>query len=299
MLKRIKRAVKEINRKQNGQVLIMVLIVLALGAIVLAPTLNHAATSIKHQQLIETDALELYAADAGVEDALWKLKYAGPLSKDYSYSLGEQVNGMNVELKILDAEQIAEDSIRYVIKSTAKLDGETMGEVVARVLAQYSGGVAAGGEGGDFKTRECLGALSTIDDDTVIFTTLSGAMAFTGWNSDDESIQLKTNDLYSLNMTTGFSAAYLDGPLYGLGDQVTFGGVHYYEYGGYECLLISLASPEKPSVGTNDPPCDCDNDDIIRLHLLGTGDPESGHAELVTDMRKCFDIIANIPYFDY
>jgi len=208
MVKRLRRAVKEINRKQNGQVLIIMLIVLALGGIVLAPTLNYAATSIKHQQLIETDALELYAADAGVEDALWKLKYVGPLSKDYSYSLGEQVNGMNVEVKILDAEQVAEDSIMYVIKSTAKLDGQTMGEVIARVLVQYQGGVAAGGEAGDFTTKEWLYALSTIDDDTIIFTTGSGVMEFTGWNPEDEPIPLKENDLCSLNMTTGFSAVF-------------------------------------------------------------------------------------------
>jgi len=51
---------------------------------------------------------------------------------------------------------------------------------------------------------------------------------------------------------------------------------------------MALISPTNPSVGTNG--LVCDNDDIIRLHLLGTGDPESGHAELVYDnMGQYFD----------
>jgi len=112
MLKRLRRAVKEINRKQNGQVLIMVLIVLALGAIVLAPTLNHAASSIKHQQLIETDALELYAADSGIDYALFKLSNGETAIDDYP------LDGKTVAVSITD-----QGDGSYLITSTATSAG--------------------------------------------------------------------------------------------------------------------------------------------------------------------------------
>jgi len=109
MVKRLRRAVKEINRRQNGQVLIMMLIVLALGGIVLAPTLNHAATSIKHQQLIETDALELYAADSGIDYALFKLSNGETDIGDYP------LNGKTVSVNITGPDEEG----NYLITSTA------------------------------------------------------------------------------------------------------------------------------------------------------------------------------------
>ena len=76
MLNRLKRAIREINQKQNGQVLILVLVVLALGGIVLAPTLNYTATSLKHQQIMETDSLLFYSADSGIEEGLHWLVFS-------------------------------------------------------------------------------------------------------------------------------------------------------------------------------------------------------------------------------
>ena len=69
-VKGVKQVIKEINQKQNGYVLILVLITLALGGIVLAPMLKYTATSLMPQQLHETKTLELYAADSGVASAL-------------------------------------------------------------------------------------------------------------------------------------------------------------------------------------------------------------------------------------
>jgi len=103
---------KEINRRQNGQVLIIMLIVLALGGIVLAPTLNHAATSIKHQQLIETDALELYAADSGIDYALYELSNGETAIEDYP------LNGKTVSVSITD-----QGDGSYLVTSTATSTG--------------------------------------------------------------------------------------------------------------------------------------------------------------------------------
>jgi len=127
MLKRLRRAVKEINRRQNGQVLIIMLIVLALGGIILAPTLNHAATSIKHQQLIETDALELYAADSGIDYALFKLSN-GEIAID-AYSL----DGKTVSVSITD-----QGDGSYLITSTATTAG--VSDTTIRTGVSSSGG---------------------------------------------------------------------------------------------------------------------------------------------------------------
>ena len=108
VFKRLKRATKEINRKQNGQVLILVLIVLALGGIVLAPTLNYTATSLKHQQVHETKTLELYSADSGVASALVALSSGSENVTPY------ELNGKDVTV-------IIEDQVdgSYLITSTA------------------------------------------------------------------------------------------------------------------------------------------------------------------------------------
>ena len=110
MFKRLKRAIKGINQKQNGQVFILVLIVLALGGIILAPTLNYTATSLKHQQVHETKTLELYSADSGVTAAI----YAFSKGKDAvdSYML----NGKNVTVTTSD---LLGDGRNYLITSTA------------------------------------------------------------------------------------------------------------------------------------------------------------------------------------
>ena len=130
MVKRLRRAMKEINRRQNGQVLIIVLIVLALGGIVLAPTLNHAASSIKHQQLIETDALELYAADSGIDYALFKMSNGETDIGDYP------LNGKTVSVDITD---MGDGS--YLITSTATSAGGS--NTTIRTGVSSSGGFAS------------------------------------------------------------------------------------------------------------------------------------------------------------
>ena len=130
MAKRIKRAVKEINRRQNGQVLVIMLIVLALGGIVLAPTLNHAATSIKHQQLIETDALELYAADSGIDYALFKLSNGETDIDNYP------LDGKTVSVNITGPDGEG----NYLITSTATSAGGS--DTTIRTGVSSSGGFA-------------------------------------------------------------------------------------------------------------------------------------------------------------
>lgn len=107
-MERLKQAIREMNRKQNGQVLIIVLIVLAFGSIILAPTLNYTATSLKHQQVLETKTLELYSADSGVASALTAL------SNGYTTVAPYELNGKDVTVSITD-----QGNGSFLITSTA------------------------------------------------------------------------------------------------------------------------------------------------------------------------------------
>lgn len=62
---------------ERGQLLILVLILLALGALLITPGLNVAATGLRGKQ-VRTEALkEQYCRDAGAEFAMWQLMYGG------------------------------------------------------------------------------------------------------------------------------------------------------------------------------------------------------------------------------
>jgi hypothetical protein len=61
-------------RKEAGQALPMALILVFLGAAVVIPTLYFSTTNIKSTQVTDQKTLEAYAADAGIDDALWHLQ---------------------------------------------------------------------------------------------------------------------------------------------------------------------------------------------------------------------------------
>jgi len=74
---------KLLKNGESGQALIMALILLALGSLLIVPTLNLVSTSNKYHQLIECKTLGSYSADSGVEYALCELynnpnEYADP-----------------------------------------------------------------------------------------------------------------------------------------------------------------------------------------------------------------------------
>ena len=64
---------RHIVDSEKGQVLPIVLALLALGGLTIVPALNYAATGLNSSRTIEKGVNGLYAAEAGVEDALWCL----------------------------------------------------------------------------------------------------------------------------------------------------------------------------------------------------------------------------------
>ncbi len=98
----MKRLLENLTRNNKGQALPMVLILLLLGGLIISPLLMLAGSGLKTGKVYEEAAVELYAADAGVEDALYKLisSYT-PLEslavgESYSYSLPLPVNSLPV-----------------------------------------------------------------------------------------------------------------------------------------------------------------------------------------------------------
>jgi hypothetical protein len=101
---------KLFSQREGGQAFILVLILLLMGGLMLPPMLSFVSTGLKAGQLIEQKTDELYAADAGIEDAIWKIikddasLQALPENELYSYTLTGFVNGVspiNVTVKKL------------------------------------------------------------------------------------------------------------------------------------------------------------------------------------------------------
>lgn len=63
--------------KEQGQVIISALVALVIGGLIIAPTLSHMSTGAKSTVIQQKATRELYAADAGVEHAIWKIIQGG------------------------------------------------------------------------------------------------------------------------------------------------------------------------------------------------------------------------------
>jgi len=85
----------KIIKEQKGQALPIVLILLVIGGLLIVPTLNYASTSLKGHEVVESNTLEFYSADSGIEDALHWLIYGkdtgGPWSWDEATGSGVRV----------------------------------------------------------------------------------------------------------------------------------------------------------------------------------------------------------------
>jgi len=102
----------------------LVLILLAVGGLILAPLLGLMSTGLLAGQVYERKTDELYAADAGVEDAVWKIqsqvaevKGLSPCYPDWSYNISE-VNDKNVDVTITWV-----DNLTYRVDSIATGNG--------------------------------------------------------------------------------------------------------------------------------------------------------------------------------
>ena len=92
------RLLKQLIKSEAGQALPIVLALLVLGGLTIVPSLNYAATSLNSSRIINESIKGVYAADAGVEEALWNLSD----NTTPPAQLTESVNQMDVSIQTED-----------------------------------------------------------------------------------------------------------------------------------------------------------------------------------------------------
>ncbi len=107
-----KTLIRLLKREEQGQVLILALILLAVGSLIIVPLVVFMGTGLLAAQIVEEKANELYAADAGIEDATQKIMndVFGSLDIDETstpYTLTEQINGLSVTYTVTKISLIA------------------------------------------------------------------------------------------------------------------------------------------------------------------------------------------------
>jgi len=94
-VKIMKTTLNKLRRDETGQAFILALIMLLLGGLIMAPLLGFMGTGLKAGQAYEERMAELYAADAGIEDAILKIKN-GQVPDQYPLT----VNGKDVWVQV-------------------------------------------------------------------------------------------------------------------------------------------------------------------------------------------------------
>lgn len=87
-----------------------VLAMFAIGSLIIVPSINYISTNLNAEMKAEEEYKGILAADAGVEDALWKIKNETPASLPYSYQITD-VNGLSVDITIDEVDMIASEEI--------------------------------------------------------------------------------------------------------------------------------------------------------------------------------------------
>ena len=128
LLKTMKRKLKD----EAGQALPMALIMLVLGGLLVVPTLSFMTTNLNANRTVNTKTSAIYAADAGIADALWKLgNGVEPFPSGISsYDLAETLNGMTVTV-----DKMALEGDLYTLRSTARLDDQVKAVIIAQAVS--------------------------------------------------------------------------------------------------------------------------------------------------------------------
>jgi Tfp pilus assembly protein PilX len=177
----MKAIMKTVTRGQGGNVLVMVLILLVVGSLILAPLLGLMGTGVMAGEIYENKTDELYAADAGVEDAIWQIQNDVPDSYPYVYPEPLVVNDKSVSITILrqDLDPTCGEELTYQILSTATGDDGASTTINTHLSVSYMD----------------LSAFldnAIVSDDTI---TLKGSTVVNGdvWLPNEEDLQVDSH----------------------------------------------------------------------------------------------------------
>lgn len=113
-------------RDQKGGAFILTLVLLLVGALIVPSLLGFMFGGSVQAEVYERRGAELYAADAGVEDALWRIQRGKvtfcPAAPPRSYPMEDLINGKEVSFEIYSGYD-AKGVSYYRIISTATGDG--------------------------------------------------------------------------------------------------------------------------------------------------------------------------------
>jgi hypothetical protein len=122
----MKSAVKGLIRGEKGKAMVMALILLVIGGLTATPLLAYMGSGLLAGEVYEKSTAELYAADAGVEDAVWNIQHEVPevmgltsCYPDWAYNMSD-VNGRSVDITITLVSNV---TFTYRVVSTATGDG--------------------------------------------------------------------------------------------------------------------------------------------------------------------------------
>ena len=126
---------EKLARDEKGYALILVLILFLVGSLIIAPLLAFMSTGLKTGMVYERKTEELYAADAGVEYALWQVINNDDATGTYQLTVNEKV--VNVDIVL---EETIEDFLYDLLGKTFRKhsDWAVVNEVVGEGTYSFS-----------------------------------------------------------------------------------------------------------------------------------------------------------------
>ena len=227
----MKIAAKSLVRDEKGRAMVLALLLLVFGGLILTPLLGLMSTGLAAGQVYEKKTDELYAADAGVEYAIWHLEQGG----DPDDVLELTLNGKNVTVQIDKLDNPCYEPAIYDITSTAvSTEGSstTVLAEVTNITVFIEDGYLASGEtiGANVYAPEDLyvdndaqiqGNVIVVGDLILNEATLVGGVVCVGGDLRLNEGAAIESDLYAggnMIMMGGTEGSYVDGNVYIQGD---------------------------------------------------------------------------------
>ena len=209
---------KWLGKLQNGErgvVLIIVLILLALGGILIVPMLLNMDTGLKAEGSYERKTDEYYAADAGVEDAIWQITREQRLPELPSYEGDDawpytinDIDGKTVDVTIdyIDEDDSGNDV--YKIVSVASAGGS---ETTIESYITFGGGFAFLLDNAITSTGQVdLKNNSTVTGGILSPTEPTGNGDYDTWEDEDSMVWPDTETMYDFYRSQVTDTGILD-----------------------------------------------------------------------------------------
>ena len=132
----MKIVMNRLARGEKGQAMILAVVLLIVGGLIVSSLLSYMGNGLFNGRVYERGTAELYAADAGVEDAVWKIQQGiglCPGNPSTTYNITD-VNGKSVEVTITYVNNQT-GSVTYKITSIATTDSNSHTTVESYVKA--------------------------------------------------------------------------------------------------------------------------------------------------------------------